>query len=599
MLILFVAILSFVYWSIKRAPEETIVLEDAPTQNNAQIISKIISVEGSVKTKTELDTWQDAPIDTLVLNGSSIKTEAKSRAIIELPDKSQLRLQENSEIRLNEATLTDIIIEQISGTTFNRVKEETSAIYKVRLANMEFTALGTAFNISGNSSSVDLTVTANQVKVKIYKGDDIINIRTVDSGTIATIEPGQTMDKMISVKETASGDLLENDWFAWNLEKDRTLEAYLGLFEKAVMLEISEPATTEYSTDAEKLTIKGKTDPKAEIFIDGKELDNTDGNFQTMVDLKPGENQIKVAVKVDKNKNQKTLIVTNTKKSAQISLTAEKSGDNKVKLSWKTTDLNNVLKFVSLQGKQTTLDYPQNAFHLIGSGQLNDEWSDLDAGQQYFRVCAILSGDKCGAWSDVVNIDLAQASANEDAKLALTATKLGGIVNLKWTISGLTDFDGFKTVVAITPDPIFPGSSNHSLTQGARSDSWKNLSAGNYHFRVCATKENQCLKYSNDVPISVSDEDKNSIILNGYSAGGKVNLSWLSGFSSEKGFKTILSAQPNVQFPGDSHHLLLSSTASNDSWENLEKDKTYYFKVCENLGNSCGTYSNELTIVVR
>jgi hypothetical protein len=599
LLVLIFAIVGFVYWSIKRVPSDEINIAADQNASQAQIISKIILAEGTVKIKTETADWTDAAVDAQVTLNSSVKTDAKSRAIIELPDKSQIRLAENSEIRLNDATLTDIVIEQVAGQTFHRVKEETSAIYKVKLENIELTALGTGFDVAGTPAKTALTVTANQVKVKIYKGDDIINIRTVDTGTVATIDPALVVDKMISVKETSSGDLLENDWFAWNLEKDRGIEAYLGLFEKAVALEISDPSKTEFSTDQEKLTIKGKTDPKAEVFIDGKELDNNDGVFQTIYELKPGENQIKVSVKVDKNRNQKTLLVTNTKTAAKLTLSAEKISDTKVKLSWKNDGVGNVIKFVSMQSNQNTLDYPNNAFHLIGAGQTADEWSDLAAGIQYFRVCAITSGDKCGAYSDPVSVSLGGGASIEDAAITLSAAKTGGAVNLKWTIANLTNFDGFITVVGLNANPVYPGSSNHPLLQGARSDSWKNLSAGAYHFRVCATKGNQCLKYSNDVSVSVSEEDRTSIVLNGYSSGGKANLSWTSGFASAKGFKVIVSDASGVAFPGSSHHLVLSSTATSDSWENLEKGKTYYFRVCENLGSSCGIYSNEISLVVR
>lgn len=598
-MVLILAVVGFVFWSIKRVPSDEINIAADQNASQARIISKIVFIEGAVKIKTGSADWADAAVDASVPLDSSIKTEAKSRAIIELPDMSQVRLAENSEIRLNDATLTDIVIEQLTGQTFHRVKEETSAIYKVKQGNIEMTALGTGFDVSGTPEKTALTVTANQVKVKIYKGDDIINIRTVDTGTVATIAPALAVDKMISVKDTSTGELLENDWFSWNLERDRHLEAYLGMFEKAVALEISEPTKTEFSTDQEKLTIKGKTDPKAEVFIDGHEVDNNDGVFQTIFDLKPGENQIKVSVKVDKNRNQKTLLVNNTKTAAKLTLSAEKISDTKVKLSWKNDGVAGILKFVTMQSTGNALDYPVSAFHLIGAGQTDDEWNDLSSGIQYFRVCAITSGDKCGAYSDPVSVSLGGGSPIEDAKINLTAAKLGGVVNLKWTIASLTDFDGFITVVGLNASPVYPGSSNHPLLQGARSDSWKNLSAGNYHFRVCATKANQCLKYSNDVAVSISEEDRTSIVLNGYSSGGKVNLSWASGFASAKGFKVIVSDAPGVTFPGNSHHLVLSSTATTDSWENLEKGKTFYFRVCENLGSSCGIYSNEISIIVR
>jgi len=52
-------------------------------------------------------------------------------------------------------------------------------------------------------------------------------------------------------------------------------------------------------------------------------------------------------------------------------------------------------------------------------------------------------------------------------------------------------------------------------------------------------------------------------------------------------------------YPGSQSQLLTSPSDTSANFGNLEIDKSYYFKVCENLGGSCGVQSNEITLLVK
>jgi hypothetical protein len=134
----------------------------------------------------------------------------------------------------------------------------------------------------------------------------------------------------------------------------------------------------------------------------------------------------------------------------------------------------------------------------------------------------------------------------------------------------------------------------------ALNDTWKQLSHGTYHFRVCLLKNKNCALYSNDVSVQIKPEDATGITLNYSQNDGQVNLSWTANNLTEaQGFKTIISLSPNLTFPGDNHHLILNNNAKSDVWDNLESGQTYYFRVCQNIANACGIYSNEIKIIIN
>jgi len=103
-------------------------------------------------------------------------------------------------------------------------------------------------------------------------------------------------------------------------------------------------------------------------------------------------------------------------------------------------------------------------------------------------------------------------------------------------------------------------------------------------------------KPSNEINEEAPPTQK-SLTISGHYFNQKINLNWQAdNFKSTSGYLTILSEAPNVDFPGGDHHLLLSPNENSDVFQNLRSGQTYYFIVCENLQNSCGIKSNEISI---
>lgn len=596
LLILLAAIVSFVYFSIRRS--EDAVKQDQKFTDQVEIpltAAKVIFLTGKLESRTENQSWQEIGQDYQIQSADSIRSGYGAKAVIELPDKSLVRISENAEIKLVQMGMADIVIEQINGNVFHRVNTNSTAIYRVKNNNTELTALGTGFNVLTSSELTYLTVTDSKVKVKIYQAGNIVNMRTVNSGEKATINPALDVNQTIKAETVSGADLLTQEWYSWNLEEDRQADFSLGIFEQSIKLVVTDPKESKVATDQDKITIKGEADASAEIFMSGKELQNDNGKFQTDFLLSPGENKIEITVKKGKNINQKTIVVESTKKAEQIILTG-KSDNNKVALNWETKNLSDFKEFKVLQGNAENPTYPNAPFHTIAKTLNSDEWNNLDKTKYYFRVCALTSNAKCATYSNNLEINVA-ATPTAQGEITLSAAVKTDTVELKWTLSKeLNPVEGFKTIISQNKNPAYPGSSYHSFTSNERSDSWKKLTPGTYYFRVCLLKNNTCEKYSDNAKVAVSEISNSSITLTGAKGDGLINLYWeTDSVPITKGYKIIFSDEPNVTFPGLGHHLNTSNDAGSDVWDNLQSGKTYYFRVCQNLGSSCGVYSNEVS----
>jgi len=209
-----------------------------------------------------------------------------------------------------------------------------------------------------------------------------------------------------------------------------------------------------------------------------------------------------------------------------------------------------------------------------------------------------------------------EATKNENASISvsgtinLTASLIDpGKVKLNWATNGVDAQKGFKVVISETANPVYPGNDYHYLTDSAvRQDTWSGLGTKTYHFRVCQYLGGACGVYSNDAAVQVSTNGAQAsntaagtITLTATPIGdGKVALTWsLKDMTSSKGFKVVVSEQANPVYPGNDYHYYSEPNKSDDVWTGLTAGKTYHFRICEYLGGYCGTYSNDVTALVK
>jgi len=181
---------------------------------------------------------------------------------------------------------------------------------------------------------------------------------------------------------------------------------------------------------------------------------------------------------------------------------------------------------------------------------------------------------------------------------------------LEWKISGIDTPNGVKVVKSDIPNPVYPGSEFAYLPDpAARSYTWSIKDGRQWHFRVCRYTDGACGIYSNDVLVNApsggkaSDSGESHVSKISLTAvkneSGKVILEWSPTGTSALGFKTVWSRNSDPTYPtrdGDQFHYLSDPSARRDEITGLESGKTYYFRVCEYLGGSCGTYSNQISL---
>lgn len=284
-----------------------------------------------------------------------------------------------------------------------------------------------------------------------------------------------------------------------------------------------------------------------------------------------------------------------------ISLTASANGST-VDLSWTMSGMDSPKGFKVVKNTTGNPVYPGDAYHYKSDPSTrSDSWTGLGAGTYYFRVCEYLGGS-CGVYSNQVTVTVEGGTPTGDGEIALSASTSGDTVNLSWSVTGIDTSAGFKIVKNTTGNPVYPGDSYvYKSSPSTRSYSWNGISEGTWYFRVCEYVGGSCNTYSNEVEVVVEGATSSGgdIDLDGTVDGTTVNLSWtLTDMTSDGGFKIVQNETGNPVYPGDTYHYEGDPDVRSDMWKYMDPG-TYYFRVCEYLGGSCGVYSNQVTFTIE
>ena len=146
-------------------------------------------------------------------NGDVIKTGKSSEAVVTFPNASEIRLDENSEIKINTTSQSKISIFQTIGTTWSRVIKLTgyNAGYEIETPTAVATVRGTAFSTVVDSDT------------GIDTDDGSVDVLQKTSKKKLLVEAGFGTKASKLQKEAIREDLKNSAWFRKNRERDRKI----------------------------------------------------------------------------------------------------------------------------------------------------------------------------------------------------------------------------------------------------------------------------------------------------------------------------------------------------------------------------------------
>lgn len=213
---------------------------EAPLANtNVRLGIAVSVVDGTAKFSKDGSTWTTLSTDTQLVEGDIVATESASRVILALDDGSAVRLDELTTVELSSLVTDDIRIENQSGSVYSRVVPSDRK-YTVEVENVDYTALGTAFNTINKPSDKGVVVVQSSVAVensdqKVDEGKQFYKVHT-------------NTDWVDKVTDVSVDEVKSSSFMVWNMEKDEQHDQFkdkLGYWTKvkeANTEEAEEPA---------------------------------------------------------------------------------------------------------------------------------------------------------------------------------------------------------------------------------------------------------------------------------------------------------------------------------------------------------------------
>ena len=225
--------------------------------------------EGNILFSGNGEIWEVADDTTLLTSGYRIRTNKDSKAILQTPQGSIIRLSENTEINIAVVHDHEVLIVQNAGRTYHRVKMSEKDIYQVRALNHTIKAVGTAFDISTNRK-------ANRINAKILEGKlnlainlgEIIEVQSIGKGREITIDP-KNESNMVSLADI-SRDYVKSDWMSWNKQEDMKIGYTINVIEDLLAEDDDEEVKTTPKTTSTAPKTTTTTAPKTTAPVTGE-----------------------------------------------------------------------------------------------------------------------------------------------------------------------------------------------------------------------------------------------------------------------------------------------------------------------------------------
>lgn len=385
--------------------------------------ASIASVEGTVQTSQDSETWNEAVAGESLANLDYIRTLEDSRAIVLFDDGSVVRLSENTSIYLSslQKDTSEITLEK--GKVYNRVVASESRTYTVVTANERFEALGTAFTTSSEETKDEVEVFESDVEIASQK---------------IVVSQGNKYDSESKELSAIDLDALQSDEFAqWNKQKDSEIEEFkdkLGVLAEKVAQEEESTSSAPRQDQSGGIVLSGaKSDKGASLSwtVSGLALKEGFKVVRDKNDATPsyGEHQ---ALYVGDNATRKTLwhddsggtyyyrvciyssgscanysnsvriesplVKKEAVKTGTINLTLSGS-----KISWGLVGGNAPHGYKILLSQAQNPTYPEHSIKYVGADTTSVTLPEKSAGTYYVRICKYTNGTQDAGCVDYSN----------------------------------------------------------------------------------------------------------------------------------------------------------------------------------------------------
>lgn len=258
-------------------------------------IAKLSFLEGQASSAQNSSTPKDLRVEDPITLNSQVTTSTNSRAIIELADGSEIRLNANSRLVITQYSNVQIVINHLVGETYHQVSENPQREYVVMIDEISITSLGTSFNINSNSST--------GVEIKGLEDQITISHSSKRAGDSILLSAGEKVELIdtktpLADKQHIQGIELDDEWMNFNRDTNMAKELSLGILQQAapIRLTINNPPA-ESTTHNNPVNVRGQTDLQSSIYYqindaDWHEVTTDAGVFNFDADLTNGENKI-------------------------------------------------------------------------------------------------------------------------------------------------------------------------------------------------------------------------------------------------------------------------------------------------------------------
>lgn len=406
--------------------------------------AEVSLVSGQVEKSEVSGTWVEIKNGDNVSQGDLVRVNGDGKAVITLDDGSAVRLDSDSQIKLNSLDPKNIIITNNAGDVYTRVVKADRP-FVVKIGDESFKAMGTAYMTVNDDSEKGVYVYESKVNVEsenkeVSEGNKYFTKNSADDSLIRKI------------LEISSDEISADAFIQWNKTQDLKsddFKKYMGVLE-------AETTTNETQTTQTE-------------------------NSQT-----------------ENNQTQQT---TGPVVEASITLSGSASGDA-INLSWTTAGIDTSHGFKVVKSTSPNPVYPDNSYVYVSSGN-SYSWGLTDGVTYNFRVCQY-TGNGCGVYSNNIQVKAPYIADGVVNSITLSA---GTGLNVSWTVNGYSD-KGFKLVWSKTSGPTYQTRStdkyNYYSSPSTTTGSIDDFDGdGTYYVRVCEYIGGACGVYSNEITITV------------------------------------------------------------------------------------------------